>query len=329
MTAALLMTALTLVPDQGVIVRGAPTTSDGPYSPLAPSVRVLSKEEQKRIEKIIDRFILYESNKISKQEGIQAKRDFDTLGPEAVFQLIDGLNRAAQIESSCPAIIIAHKLARIFAATQDVDLLDFARENIGAGVTARRHMNALKDLKLLCSLRKAQIQRANLALGFRPGEKGPGQMTVDQLAEAAGTERGLRQRAILIELEKRQGEKVLNSLGVAAASYEPDVQQLARKLLLSYLKRQSVKKVREALKSDQVQVRRAAAQVAGSRRLKLGSELIELLNDPDPGVRQAARQALVSLSRGQDYGPEATATESERAEAMRRWGQWWSRQAQR
>jgi hypothetical protein len=323
MSAALFVTALTFVPAQGIIIR------DTPPSSLAPSVKPLSKEEQARIEKIIDRFILYESNKISAKEGAQALRDFNTLGPEAVFQLIEGLNRAAQIESSCPAIIIARKLSRIFAGTQDVDLLDFARENIGSGVTAHRHMNALKDLRLLCSIRKAQIQRVNLALGFRPGQKGPGQMTVEQLATAVSTERGLRQRAVLVELEKRSGERVLNTLGVAAASYEPDVQRLSRELLFRHLKRQSAKKVRDALKSDQAQVRIAAAKVIASRRLKYGGDLIELLNDSDAGVRQAARQALVSLSRGQDYGPEASASESERAEAVRRWGEWWSKQSQR
>ena len=322
MTAALLVTALSFAPGQGIVIREGP-------SDVASSVPRLSKREQAEVERVIDRFIQYETNKLSAREGVKALSDFNTLGPEAVFQLIAGLNRAANIESSCPAVVIGRKLARILGATQDIDLLDFARENIGTGVTARRHMNIIKDLRLGCQLRKAQLQRANLLAGFAPGQKGPGQMSVAQLATAAGTERGTRLKAILVELEKRSGEKVLNTLGIAATSYEPDVKQLAHGLLVKHLTRRGGKTLRDALKADQAQVRLAAAQVVGSKRLMYGQELIDLLKDADAGVRQAARQALVQLSRGADYGPEPTAGETERADAVRQWQTWWDKQARR
>jgi hypothetical protein len=324
MTAALFLTAVTFVPAQGIIIRDDSRPSD-----LAPSVRRLSKSEQARIERVINRFIDYERGKLSPRDSAAALHDFNGLGSEAVFQLIDGLNRAAASEVSCAAITIARKLGRILSSTQDIDLLDFARENIGSGVRARRHMNTLKDLRLGCAIRKGRLQRANLAAGFPAGQKGPGQMTVDELANAAGSEHGIRLKAILVELEKRSGPRVLNSLGAAAAGYDPETQQLARGLLDRHLRRLGGKALREALKADQAEVRMAAAKVVGSKRLTYGDDLIDLLSDADSGVRQAARQALVQLSRGLDYGPEPTAGETARAEAVRQWRAWWDKQARR
>jgi len=327
MTAALVLSTLVCLAPAGIIVRDSSLDNRKP-NPLAPSLPLLSKEEQREIQGVIDRFIQFETGKLSAKESAKALADFKKLGPEATFQLIAGLNFAANIESSCPAVVIGRRLAMILSATVDVHLLDFARENIGAGVTARRHMNTIKDLRLGCAIRKGELQSRYLALGYRPGEKTPLQMTVKELTRAAGRERGLRLQAVLTELEKRQGEPVLNTLGAVAESYEPANQKLARTLLSGHLDRQGTQVVREALKSDQVQVRIAAAKAAGARKLPLGVELIELLGDQLGEVRQAARQALVKLSKGLDYGPEATAGETERAEAVRLWRAWWDRQGQ-
>jgi hypothetical protein len=321
MTAAMVLTALTALAPADNPPRKA--------NPLAPSLPLLTKEEAGRYEKVLDRFILYETGKLGSGEKAKVLAEFNALGPDATFQLLDALNRAAQIESSCPAVIIARKLAMIFRGSNDVELLQFARENIGAGVTARRHLNALKDLRLTCMLRQSELQRQNLVAGFRPGEKGPGQMTISELANAAGSERGPRLRSVLVELERRQGEQVLNALGAAAASYDSSEQQLARGLLVRHLSGKGAAVVRDALKADQPEVRAAAARVVASRRLPYTAEVIELLNDGESVVRQAARQALVQLSRGRDFGPEATAGPTERAQAVRQWQDWLSQQGQR
>jgi hypothetical protein len=73
-------------------------------------------------------------------------------------------------------------------------------------------------------------------------------------------------------------------------------------------------------------VRAAAARTAGARKLRFGAELIDLLSDSEESVRQAARQALVQLSRGQDHGPRTDATEEELSTAVRNWRAWWDRQ---
>ncbi len=68
--------------------------------------------------------------------------------------------------------------------------------------------------------------------------------------------------------------------------------------------------------------------MAGDRRLRHGDELIALLTDANPEVRQAAHDALAVIS-GVDHGPAPTATEAERAEAARLWKAWWVKQGSR
>jgi hypothetical protein len=40
-------------------------------------------------------------------------------------------------------------------------------------------------------------------------------------------------------------------------------------------------------------------------------------------VRDEARAALKRLSKGKDFGPQATATADERGEAKKKWQAWW------
>src|SRR5437016_2744390 len=91
-------------------------------NPWAPSLPLLSDEEEKKLDEIIDRFILFDTGKLAGDEGKKAKEDFDKLGVDATFALIRGLNRAAKLDNSCPALVIAKKLNRILAATDDRDL---------------------------------------------------------------------------------------------------------------------------------------------------------------------------------------------------------------
>jgi hypothetical protein len=80
--------------------------------------------------------------------------------------------------------------------------------------------------------------------------------------------------------------------------------------------------VAEKLKDPAPLTRWAAVQVAGHKRLHLEEDLIGLLSDPYPLVRQAARQALVRLSRGNDFGPLPTATGKQLAQSAQAWRQW-------
>jgi hypothetical protein len=307
----------------------APGTLPAQYAgrerhPFAPSLPVLTQKEQQEIDRIIDKVIEVDVGKIKGAAAARANADFKALGPEAIPQLIEGLNRAAEIEASCPAVLIAKKLAQLLRSSEDEKLLDFARENIGAAVKARRFQAVLKDLKVGCQLRKSELQRRALAARTGGGGKAVTTMTVAELAAAAGSDRGPRLRQVLSELERRQGEKVVDALSGAAASYEKDVRELARGLLARHLTRQSAAALKARLKDERAEVRAAAAQAVAAKGLPLGAELIDLLNDSQEEVRQGARQALVRLSRGQDHGPEAGASAEAVASSVARWRQWWS-----
>jgi hypothetical protein len=319
---------------------GAPAGkyADRERHPFAPSLPLLTEKEQQALERVIDRFIEYDTGRLKGPAGAKALAAFKALGPEAIPALLDGLNRAANLEDSCPAVLIAKRLAQLLRASEDPKLLDFAREMIGAGVTARRHTVVLKDLKITCMVRKAALQRAGMggkgsgsgspAKGSKAG-KAPRSMTVAELASAAGSERGPRLRQILNELEKRKGPKVLEGLGTAAAGSDKEVKELARGLLDKHLGRQTAAAVKAQLKHDRPEVRAAAARAVGKRGLRYGAELIGLLTDQEAEVSQASRQALVRLSRGQDYGPEPAADAQDVSAAVERWREWWAGQGKR
>ncbi len=135
------------------------TTPRRPH-PFAPSLPETTSEEEKRFDQIIDRFILADTGRLSGPEAQQAIRDFDRLPPEAVFALIRGLNRAAAIDHSCPALQISKRLARQLRSSEDLELLRFARENIGAGVVRSRHADHIKDLRVAISRRITAVANA-------------------------------------------------------------------------------------------------------------------------------------------------------------------------
>src|SRR5437899_2966542 len=78
------------------------TTPRKPH-PFAPSLPETTKEEEDRFDKVIDRFILADTGKLSGPETKKAMEDLDKLPPESIFALIRGMNKAAKIDHSCPA----------------------------------------------------------------------------------------------------------------------------------------------------------------------------------------------------------------------------------
>jgi hypothetical protein len=321
MTSALLILALTMTPGDDLSYKG----KDRKPHPLAPSLPLLTAEEYGEIEAVIDRFILYDTGKLKGAEGKKALEEFQALGPAAIPALIEGLNKAANLQHSCPAVLIGKKLSRLLGASKDLQLLDYARENIGAGVTVQRHMGVIKDLRIGCLLRKSYVQRLALASSSGGGEERSLRSTpVTQLAKAAAKERGPKLKAILGEVERRTGPVALDTLAIAAADTNKEVRELAQPILRRHLARLSPGQLKPKLKDDRVEVRRAAALAAGQRKLPWGPELIALLDDEEAAVCQAARQALVQLSGGMDFGPEAKATPQERAAASSRWYKWWT-----
>jgi len=320
MNTALVVTALL------VLAVADPQLRDREPHPLAPSLPLLTKAEEQRIESIIERFIQADIGKLRGVEAKKALDDFKTLGPEATFNLIDGLNRTASMESSCPAVIIAKKLAGIFLATEDMQLLTFAKENIGAGVTAKRHLNVMHDLQTYILLRKGALQRR--ALVTKGGAGGTKSLDVMSLAELerAAQQNGPQLKAILFEAGKRRGAKAVDILVEGTAHKDGQIAKLSQGLLAKNLQQQTGDVLKTMLKHNLPDVRRAAADIVGAKKLRFGKELLDLLHDDNSDVRQASRRALVQISGGIDLGPEPEASFGAREAAIERWQAWWDKQ---
>lgn len=325
MTSMLALTA-------AVLIAAEPARTENPRKPhpFAPSLPQLTDEEEAELDRIIDRFILYDTGKLKGEEGKKALADFQRLGPEATFALIRGMNRAAAIESSCPAVVIGKKLNSILRSTSDAELLEFARENIGIGVEQSRHMGVIKDLRTVAILRKRDLQNRTATVRANPSPatviKSSKVMSNAELAKAVENTTGSQLRPLLIELSKRTGEEVIDGLAFATLSLETDTKQLASDLLGSYLAKQTPSQLKDKLKDGRASVRAHAARALGSKGVRHGSDVVDLLKDDEADVRQAAHEALVRLSKGTDFGPEADAAEADRDQAIRKWRDWLAKQ---
>ncbi|MSU78860.1 MAG: hypothetical protein EXS16_12295 [Gemmataceae bacterium] len=292
-----------------------PDFRDRDRHPLAPSLPLLTKDESKKIDTVIERFIQYDIGVLKGAEGKKALDDFNNLGPEATFNLVHGLNRTANIQSSCPAVIIAKKLASIYLMTEDLQLLGYSKDLIGIGVTGKRHLGVIRDLQTNILLRKGYLQRKALV--------GGGTKSYAELESAINKGTIAQKKAALTEAEKRQGPKAIGVLLMGIASLDAELSQWSRGLLDKNLQRESADSLKLLMKDKRKDARLAAVSAVSAKKLRLGSELIDLLLDPEIEVREASRQAIVRMANGRDFGPESSANVGEREAAVMRWRAWW------
>jgi hypothetical protein len=317
------MTPTLLTAVLAVVFSAAPASSeDAPRkpNPLAPSLPLLTSAEENHLDKVIDRFMLADTDQLRGEEGKAAFAHFNKLGPEAIPALIRGINRAAIREQSCPTLVIAKKLRTMLLASDDQDLLEFARDEIGAGVERSRHKNVLQDLRVMCMLRRSALAR----LEEKTGIKSPRKMTTSELADAASGDNGPRMKMMLAELEQRKGSEALRGLASAAGSGEKEVRQLGRDLLDKHLTRQGIEFIQKKLKDDRPEVRQSAARSA-AKYPSLADDLIVLLGDSNLDVADTAHQSLVKISGGADYGP-ASAAKTDVDAAQKKWQAWWDKE---
>src|SRR5438270_1668550 len=149
-------------------------------SPYAPSLPRLTDAEEQKLDGVIDRFVQQDVGVLKGPEAQRAVKDFIALKPEAIPALIRGLNRTAKIEHSCPCLLIAKKLERLLLASDDRELLEYARDEIGSDVGKSRRGPLLQDLRLRVTLRMNALARR-----APTGPKAPRQLTLGELAEAA------------------------------------------------------------------------------------------------------------------------------------------------
>src|SRR5713101_2855507 len=256
--------------------------------PLAPSLPLLTEKEEEKVDETIDRFIQQDMGQLRGEEGKKALQEFRQLGPETIPGMIRGLNRAAKIESSCPAVTIAKKLAVMLKASNDPDLLEFARENVGAGITQSRHMAVIRDLKMVCILRKRTVGNNPVIVRTPPRqEEEPITLGVPDSTPEETRKLETKSKKSLRQLAERDDDQAMAELAQAASSKDKEARQLGRELLARVLSRQDAPKIKESFKHDRAVVRATAARAAGTRRLPLGSELIDLLSDDNSEVREA------------------------------------------
>jgi hypothetical protein len=155
--AVTILIGLTLGADPPPAKRNSDDTTPRKPHPLAPSLPETTKAEEDKFDEIIDRFIDADTGKLKGPEAKKAMEEFQKLPPESAFALVRGLNKAAAIDHSCPALVIAKKLAVQMRSSTDKQLLQYARENVGAGLTQSRHAAVIKDLRLGCALRISAI----------------------------------------------------------------------------------------------------------------------------------------------------------------------------
>jgi HEAT repeat protein len=131
------------------------------------------------------------------------------------------------------------------------------------------------------------------------------------------------QEKILSQLCDAKGTPYTDALVEAIGHLEGAIQTRARARLVDRLARLGDSELRERLHEDDAETRWAAARAAERRKsTALIPDLLMLLSDHDDAVIQAARSALIVLTK-HDFGPQPDATTEQRKRAVEKWNEWW------
>jgi len=131
----------------------------------------------------------------------------------------------------------------------------------------------------------------------------------------------------LQQVRDGKGGDFTKALVLVVHRVDGDRKKEARTALEERLSRMSAATLRGMVKSEDVELRRAAILACAMREDRTHiPDLIARLTDEEEAVVRAARAALKSLSGGQDFGPEAGSTKLDRAVAVEQWKSWWAKQ---
>jgi HEAT repeat protein len=178
---------------------------------------------------------------------------------------------------------MAGRLLTLMKTTNDLYLIDYVLQNLGKGVEPDRLM----------------------ALRFR------------DIRDAA-----LRKKLYLTWLPLARVHLDLQQQELSRVYSEQMAVRREKLQALRHLSAAQLDDLKNSLKHENATVRLEAVTVAALKRPPVESELIDLLNDPQPLVRESAHQALVRVARGTDFGPLPTATPAEHTRAVRAWRNW-------
>jgi HEAT repeat protein len=130
------------------------------------------------------------------------------------------------------------------------------------------------------------------------------------------------QLSILARWREGSGSDLTDALVLALPKLPETLRTEAEGALRARLSHLATAALRDKLQDDNVELRRAAAFACGRKLAKeLIPDLVQLLQDPEKDVIQAARAALTELT-GEDFGPSAAASAAGRAEAVAAWQKW-------
>jgi HEAT repeat protein len=131
------------------------------------------------------------------------------------------------------------------------------------------------------------------------------------------------QERLLEQYQKSDRPVYTQALALAIPRLKGFIRDRAQQMLTERLTRNPDIDLVAELQNDNAEVRRAAAHACVLMKARARTpDLIALLEDPEPGVVQAARAALKDLN-GQDFGPSKN---GDIAQAMADWKEWWAKQ---
>jgi hypothetical protein len=157
----------------------------------------------------------------------------------------------------------------------------------------------------------------------KPAPPAAGEGEAARLAQELIQANGPKQERLLDNLRENKGAEHTQALLKAIPKLDGDIKKKARDALAERMSRMTSATLRDRLKDDEPEMRRAAAlAVAMKEDTTHIPRLIELLDDQDAPVARAAYAALKSLT-GKDFGPAKDASRTDHANAVAAWKAWW------
>jgi hypothetical protein len=133
----------------------------------------------------------------------------------------------------------------------------------------------------------------------------------------------------LRKLRDTRGPEYTQALAHAIPHLVGDRKKQARQALAERLSNLKPASLLAYMEEEDPELRRAAALACAMKEdPSTVGKLIDLLADQERAVERAAYAALKDLSK-QDFGPAADATAAEKAEAAKKWKEWWKKQAEK
>jgi HEAT repeat protein len=228
---------------------------------------------------------------------------------------------------------IAHTaLVRVARGTDFGPLPGFSQTGISRSVEKWRHWLALQTGESPDEATKDIADKpgkidsdkaVHLVLDHGKRELQTASPEVTQLCDELVKAKGDEQTSVLAHLRDAKGIDNTDALALAIPKLSGAIQRETRDALAQRLTRMTVATLRDKLQEDAVEVRRAAALACGRKKAtEYIPDLLQLLDDPEVAVIQAARTALKELT-GEDFGPDEEAGQRGRASAAAAWRKWW------